>query len=64
MKCVDKNGTSLNVGDDVMCVANGDENEAIIVELLPENKVKIDGENGIIDVDASDCFYLPHFYVP
>lgn len=36
MRCVDKNGTALNVGDGVMCVANGNENEAIIVELLPE----------------------------
>ena len=36
MKCVDKNETALNVDDGIMCVANGNENEAIIVELLPE----------------------------
>lgn len=59
MKCVGKNGTVLNVGDGVMCVANGNENEAVVIELLENNRVKIDGENGIIDVKASDCFYLP-----
>lgn len=59
MKCIDKNGTVLNIGDGVMCVANGNENEAVILALLPNNKVKIDGENGVIDVNASDCFYLP-----
>lgn len=59
MKCYDKNKTPLNVGDGVMCVINGEENEAVILELLPNNKVKIDGESGVITVNGADCFYLP-----
>ena len=59
MICKDKNGTPLNVGDCVMHISNGKEYEATVVEVVSENKVNIDGERGIITVNASDCFYLP-----
>lgn len=59
MKCYDTNKTPLNIGDEVMCIQNGNENEGVIVDLLPNNKILLDGESGVITVNASDCFYLP-----
>lgn len=44
MKCLDSNNTCLHVGDAVMCTQNGNENEDIVIELLENNRIKIDGE--------------------
>lgn len=59
MKAFDHNGTELSIHDAVMCINNGTENEGIVIEILPNNHIKIDGENGIITVNASDTFWLP-----
>ena len=58
-QCFDANNTSLHVGDAVMCVQNGNENEGLVTDLLPNNKIILDGESGLITVNASDTFYLP-----
>lgn len=60
-KCYDANKTLLNVGDAVMCTQqNGiEENEGLVADLLPNNQIILDGENGMVTVDASSCFYLP-----
>ena len=61
-KCFDMNNTSLHVGDAVMYIQNGDdENEGLIADLLPNNQIVLDGENGLITVNASDTFYLPSY---
>ena len=57
--CFDANNTSLSIGDAVMCIHNGNENEGLVKDLLPNNKIVLDGENGVITVNASDTFYLP-----
>lgn len=58
-KCFDTNNTELHIGDSVMCVQNGNENEGLVTDLLPNNKIILDGESGLITVNASDTFYLP-----
>lgn len=57
--CFDANNTSLSIRDAVMCIHNGNENEGLVKDLLPNNKIVLDGENGAITVNASDTFYLP-----
>lgn len=57
--CFDANNTPLSIGDAVMCIQNGNENEGLITDLLPNNKIVLDGENGAMTVNASDTFYLP-----
>lgn len=57
--CFDANNTSLSIGDAVMFIQNGNENEGLVKDLLPNNKIVLDGENGVITVNASDTFYLP-----
>ena len=42
-QCFDANNTSLHVGDAVMCVQNGNENEGLVTDLLPNNKIILDG---------------------
>lgn len=59
MKVYDANKTGLHAGDAVMCIINGTENEGVVLELLPENKLKVDGESGVITVNGTNCFYLP-----
>lgn len=59
MVCLDNNGTELNIGDGVMYIVDGCETEAVVVELLENNMVKIESEIELIDVKASDCFLLP-----
>lgn len=58
-KCYDHNKTELHVNDAVMCMANGTENEGIVIKLLDNNNVEVDGENGIIQISANDTFVLP-----
>ena len=58
-RCYDQNGTLLGLGDAVMGVIGGRENEGVVAELLENNKIKMDGENGIIQVSADDVFVLP-----
>lgn len=41
-----------------MCIQNGNENEGLVKDLLLNNKIVLDGENGAITVNASDIFYL------
>lgn len=58
-QCYDKNNTLLHPGIAVMYIQNGSENEGLVVDLLPNNQILLDGESGLVTVDASDCFYLP-----
>ena len=57
-KCFDANNTELHGGDSVMYIKNESENEGIVMYLLSNNKIKFDGENGLITVNASDTYYL------
>ena len=57
--CFDANNTSLSIRDAVMCIQNSNENEGLVKNLLPNNKIVLDGENGVITVNASGTFYLP-----
>ena len=41
-----------------MYIKNESENEGIVMYLLSNNKIKFDGENGLITVNASDTYYL------
>lgn len=59
MICYDHNKTPLSIGDNVMCYADDTENEGIIVQLFENNKVSVDGETGVVTVNANDCYYLP-----
>ena len=57
--CYDKNNTKLTKNDAVMCITGTHETEGIIVELLTNNQIKVETENGIITVSASDSYWLP-----
>ena len=59
IKCYDHNKTELHVGTAVMFITNGAENEGIVTKLLENNRVEVDGENGIIQVSASDTYETP-----
>jgi hypothetical protein len=59
MKCYDSNNTELAVGDSVMCIINGSECEGMIKALLDNNKIAVYGENGLVAVNARNCFWLP-----
>ena len=61
--CFDANNTSLSIGDAVICIQNGNENEGLIKDLLPNNKIVLDGENDVITVNASDTFYLSILFI-
>lgn len=58
-KCYDMNNVELKVGNLVSYVVNGDdEDEGIITELLSDNQIVINGDEGLRTVNASDCFSL------
>ena len=61
--CFDANNTSLSIGDAVICIQNGNENERLVKDLLSNNKIVLDGENGVITVNASDTFYLSILFI-
>lgn len=53
------NNVELKVGNLVSYVVNGDdEDEGIITELLSDNQIVINGDEGLRTVNASDCFSL------
>ena len=58
----DANGVDLNVNDDVMCLVpennETSEYEGTILELLPENKIKVDAECRTFVLDASAVYSL------
>lgn len=55
----DANNTPINIGDAVMYIHNGSENEGLVTKLLPNNQIEFDGENGKIIIPAADTFVLP-----
>ena len=50
--CFDVNNTSLSIGDSVICIQNSNENEGLVKDLLQNNKIVLDGKNGVITVNA------------
>ena len=57
-QCYDKNNTILRPGITVMYIQNGNKNKGLIIDLLPNDQILLDGESGMVTVDVSDCFYL------
>lgn len=59
MKCLDADEAILEVGDEVNYVIGGTETTTgTIIELLPENQIKIDSDCGVLTVDAAKTTYV------
>ena len=61
-KCKDSNGTTLHEDEEVMCHISEDgeinEYQGYVMETLPDNKVKVNAEERIMIVNASDVYSL------
>jgi len=55
----DHNGRKLKTNDEVMCIVEGEEYEGIVLEILPDNNVKVDAEERIMTLNGDDVYYLP-----